>query len=171
VSSHHPRAGADDGPADPVIDQEKLETSFEGSTIRTRLTPQGVPFRLMIEPIPRSPRILQIAWGEMVVAGLPAGKDFKLYPGGGRAWDWSENGTQHEPGILPADVGELLDHGADVIVLSRGMHLRLQTAPATLRLLEERSITVHQAETTQAVALYNELTATRAVAGLFHSTC
>ncbi|WP_232304003.1 MTH938/NDUFAF3 family protein [Pseudofrankia sp. DC12] len=94
-----------------------------------------------------------------------------LYPGGGREWDWSENGTRHEPGILPADVEELLAHGATVIVLSRGMHLRLKTAPATLTLLEERTVTVHQAETTQAVALYNELAAAQAVAGLFHSTC
>jgi len=125
----------------------------------------------MIEPSPRSPRILHIAWGEMIVDGLPVGKDFKLYPGGGREWDWSENGTRHEPGILPADVEELIAHGAIVIVLSQGMHLRLKTAPATLRLLDERAVTVHQAETTQAVALYNELAAAQAVAGLFHSTC
>ena len=38
------------------------------------------------------------------VAGLGEGKDFKLYPGGGRKWDWTETGTQHQPGIQPADV-------------------------------------------------------------------
>jgi hypothetical protein len=60
----------------------------------------------------RSPRILAVSWGHMTVAGLGDGKDFKLYPGGGRAWDWSETGTRHEPGIQPADVAELLERGA-----------------------------------------------------------
>ena len=35
----------------------------------------------------RPPRIVRISWGRMQVEGLGAGKDFKLYPGGGRAWD------------------------------------------------------------------------------------
>jgi hypothetical protein len=42
----------------------------------------------------RSPRILEISWGLMTIEGLGVGKDFKLYPGGGREWDWSETGTQ-----------------------------------------------------------------------------
>ena len=62
----------------------------------------------------------------MEVEGLGEGKDFSLYPGGGREWDWSETGTQHVPGIQPADVEELLEQGATVIVLSRGMQLRLR---------------------------------------------
>jgi hypothetical protein len=33
------------------------------------------------------------------------------------------------PGIQPADVEELLDHGSKVIVLSRGMHLALRPPP------------------------------------------
>ena len=37
----------------------------------------------------------------MEVEGLGAGKDFKLYPGGGREWDWSETGMRHAPGIPP----------------------------------------------------------------------
>ena len=32
----------------------------------------------------RSPRILAVSWGRMEVEGIGAGKDFKLYPGGGR---------------------------------------------------------------------------------------
>jgi hypothetical protein len=69
----------------------------------------------------RSPRILAISWGYMQVDGLGAGKDFKLYPGGGRDWDWAETGTRHSPGIQPADVEELLAHGATAVVLSQGM--------------------------------------------------
>ena len=58
-----------------------------------------------------SPQITHVSWGRMEVEGVGTGKDFKLYPGGGREWDWRETGTQHVPGIQPADVQELLDHG------------------------------------------------------------
>jgi hypothetical protein len=34
-----------------------------------------------------SPRIRSISWGRMEVEDLDVGKDFKLYPGGGRPWD------------------------------------------------------------------------------------
>lgn len=119
----------------------------------------------------RSPRITHISWGRMDVEGVGSGKDFKLYPGGGRPWDWKETGTQHVPGILPADVVELLDHGSEVVILSRGMHLVLGTAPETIDLLEERGVRYHIEETKAAVALYNQLSATELVGGLFHSTC
>ncbi|TDC58161.1 hypothetical protein E1281_02125 [Actinomadura sp. KC345] len=118
-----------------------------------------------------SPRITHISWGRMEVEGLAPGKDFKLFPGGGRPWDWSEHGTRHSPGIQPADVRELLDHGSTVIVLSRGMELRLQTMPETLELLADHEVAVHVEETTAAVALYNTLAETTPVGGLFHSTC
>ncbi|MEZ5425000.1 MAG: Mth938-like domain-containing protein [Pyrinomonadaceae bacterium] len=119
----------------------------------------------------RSPRITHISWGRMEVEGLGLGKDFKLYPGGGRDWDWSETGTRHVPGIQPADVEELLDHGSQVIVLTRGMELVLQTCPETLDLLRQRGIPVHVEETRAAVELYNKLAEDTPVGGLFHSTC
>ncbi|WP_188192208.1 Mth938-like domain-containing protein [Nonomuraea sp. SYSU D8015] len=119
----------------------------------------------------RSPLITHISWGRMVVEGVGEGKDFKLYPGGGRPWDWSETGTRHSPGIQPADVQELLDRGCRVVVLSRGMQLVLQTCPETLELLKERGVEVYVEETTAAVDRYNALAKTAAVGGLFHSTC
>ncbi|MEU6073845.1 Mth938-like domain-containing protein [Micromonospora sp. NPDC047074] len=120
----------------------------------------------------RSPLVLSISWGRMDVENLGFGKDFKLHPGGGRPWDWSETGTRHRPGIQPDDVHELLAHGATTVVLSRGMQLQLQVDPRTLSLLNERGVTVHMAETTEAVQIYNNLaTSGSAVAGLFHSTC
>ncbi|MEU4692629.1 Mth938-like domain-containing protein [Actinoplanes sp. NPDC023714] len=118
-----------------------------------------------------SPRIESISWGRIEVAGLAPGKDFKLYPGGGRPWDWRETGTEHEPGIQPADVEELLEQGATVVVLSRGMENRLKTDPATLQSLRDRDVVVHEAETTEAVRIYNELAGHQPVGGLFHSTC
>ncbi len=120
---------------------------------------------------PRSPRIKHISWGRIEVEGVGAGKDFKLYPGGGREWDWRETGTQHDPGIQPADVEELIANGAEVVVLSRGMRLALQTSPETLELLDRRGITVYVKETKEAVDLYNKLADSQAVGGLFHSTC
>lgn len=118
-----------------------------------------------------SPRISHVSWGRMVIEGVGEGKDFKLYPGGGREWDWSETGTRHAPGIQPADVVELLNRGATVVVLSRGMELALKISPETISFLEQRGVTVHVKETREAVDLYNELAKTQAVGGLFHSTC
>ncbi len=118
-----------------------------------------------------SPRIADVSWGHIEIEGVGVGKDYKLYPGGGREWDWGETGTRHVPGIQPEDVQELLKHGATVVVLSRGMHLKLQTCAETLAMLERKGVAVHVEETTAAVRLYNELRETEAVGGLFHSTC
>lgn len=125
----------------------------------------------MTERTTRCPKITHISWGRMEIDGLGVGKDFKLYPGGGRAWDWNETATRHVPGIQPSDVAELLDRGSTIIVLSRGMDLVLQTCPETLELLRGRGITVHVLETRAAVALYNRLAEAQHVGGLFHSTC
>jgi hypothetical protein len=120
---------------------------------------------------PRSPRINRISWGRMEVEGVGIGKDFKLYPGGGREWDWSETNTRHVPGIQPSDVEELLAKGSKVVVLTRGIQLVLRTCPETLRLLQDRGIRVYVEETKAAVELYNKLAEKEAVGGLFHSTC
>ena len=124
-----------------------------------------------MKPDKPSPRIVAISWGRMEVEGLGAGKDFKLYPGGGREWDWAETGTRHVPGIQPADVEELLARDAVTVVLSQGMNQRLQVPPATRRYLEQRGVRVQVAETREAVRIYNDLAEGTLVAGLFHSTC
>jgi hypothetical protein len=119
----------------------------------------------------RSPKIVGISWGRIETDALGVGKDLKLYPGGGREWDWSETGTRHSPGIQPADVEELLAHGATVVVLSRGMDQKLEVDPATLDYLSARGVVVHVAETREAAQLYNKLAEDTPVGGLFHSTC
>ena len=120
----------------------------------------------------QSPIINHISWGQMEVSDIGTGKDFKLWPGGGRAWDWRETDTHHVPGIQPADIQELLDQGSQTIVLSRGMLLKLKTAPETLELLESMNINIHVAETKEAAEIYNNLASNgEAVGGLFHSTC
>lgn len=108
----------------------------------------------------------------MTVEGIGKGKDFKLWPGGARVWDWSETGTHHRPGIQPGDVKELLDGGARTVVLSRGMLLQLQTCRETLEMLEAQGIKAHVLETKKAAGMYNQLADQgEPVGGLFHSTC
>lgn len=120
----------------------------------------------------RSPRVVNLAWGRVEVKGCEAPyKDAKLFPGGSREWDWNETGTSHQPGIQPADVEELLDHGARVVVLGRGMYGRLGVCPETLDLLEERGVEVRVHQSEEAVRLYNELAEKEAVGALIHSTC
>ena len=120
----------------------------------------------------RSPLITDDGWGFVEVAGIGRLRDAKLWPGGGRGWDWNETGTHHRPGIQPADVAELLDHEPEIVVLSRGRELRLETTPAALALLERRGVEARQLESGAAVEAYNRLAgAGRPVAVLLHTTC
>ena len=118
-----------------------------------------------------SPRIAHISWGRLDVEGYPPFKDAKVFPGGAREWDWRETGTHHNPGIQPSDVEELIDQGAETIVLSKGIWERLQVCPETLNLLSERGIAVEVLQTEAAVQRFNELRESTPVGGLFHSTC
>lgn len=120
----------------------------------------------------RSPRITSSSWGALQVEGRDEPyKDVKLYPGGAREWDWAETGTRHVPGIQPADVQELIDRGAEVVVLSMGIYERLQVSPETLQVLKDRGIATHVLQTDDAVKVYNKLAESQPVGGLFHSTC
>jgi hypothetical protein len=102
----------------------------------------------------RSPQVTHLSWGRLEVEGVDdVFKDAKLFPGGARAWDWNETGTNHEPGIQPADVEELLDRGATVVVLSRGFHGRLDVTQDALRRLEDRGIGAHVRQTGEAIQL------------------
>ncbi|MBE0408147.1 MAG: Mth938-like domain-containing protein [Anaerolineales bacterium] len=120
----------------------------------------------------KSPRIIKTSWGQIFVEGKSNPfKDVKLYPGGCREWDWRETGTDHKPGIQPADVEELLEKGSQIIVLSRGVYGRLKVAPDTLDYLRDRGIKVEVFKTPQAVKHYNQLSESENVGALIHSTC
>ena len=75
------------------------------------------------------------------------------------------------PGIQPADVRELIEHGARAVVLSKGIWERLQVCPETLELLAENDIQVDVLQTENAVKRFNVLRESLPVGGLFHSTC
>ena len=120
----------------------------------------------------RSPRIKQVSWGRLEVEGRAEPyKDAKLFPGGSREWNWRETGTNHVPGIQQTDVQELLDHGAEIVVLSRGMKECLEVPRETLEFLKGREIPVHVLPTADAAKLYNQLAEKEPVGGLFHTTC
>jgi hypothetical protein len=134
----------------------------------------GFPFcfvQIMRQAEPKSPRILEFGWGRIEVDGYPPFKDVKIFPGGAREWDWRETGTRHVPGIQPADIDELIAHGAKAVVLSRGLWERLQVCPETLEVLAKHDIAAEVLQTEQAVKRFNALRETVPVAGLFHSTC
>ena len=119
-----------------------------------------------------SPTIESAEWGRIEVAGFDDPFcDVKLWPGGARPWDWTETDTHHVPGIQPADVEELVAAGAEIVILSKGFHKRLQVQDQTISWLRRRGIEAEVLETSQAVERYNELADERAVGGLFHSTC
>lgn len=119
----------------------------------------------------RAPRIEEIEWGHVQVAGHGRFRDAKIWPGGARGWDWNETGTHHVPGIQPTDVQELLDHGATTVILSQGFNERLQVKDETLHLLNEQGVAVEVLETGRAMERFNQLREETAVGGLFHSTC
>ena len=123
----------------------------------------------LVEDQNRSPQITHISWGRLEVKGKAEPyKDAKLFPGGSREWNWRETGTEHVPGIQPADVQELLDHGVTVVVLSRGMAECLRVSGETLDFLKERRIEAHILPTTQAAELYNRLAKEGPVGGVSH---
>jgi hypothetical protein len=118
-----------------------------------------------------SPRITSLSWGHLQIDDGSTFRDAKLYPGGSREWNWRETGTSHHPGIQMADVQELLDHGARVVILSSGMNGNLQVKQDTLETLKEKGVAFHVLQTEKAVHLYNDIRDHQPVGGLFHSTC
>jgi hypothetical protein len=115
---------------------------------------------------------LDLEWGRVRVEGCERPyKDVKLFPGGAREWDWNETGTHHQPGIQPADVEELLENGAAVLVFGVGVYERLGVSRETFQLLKERRVAVEVHQTEKAVRVYNELSEREAVGALVHSTC
>lgn len=119
--------------------------------------------------------ITRVEWGriEVTIDGAVRGfKDCKVWPGGAVPWDWRLTGTRHQPGTQVADIVQIVESGIDVLVLSRGMELALQTAAQTIEFLEDKGIEFHIEQTRSAVQRFNALVrAGRRVGGIFHSTC
>ncbi|XP_049582016.1 mth938 domain-containing protein [Syngnathus scovelli] len=119
------------------------------------------------------PEIVSLSWGRMTVKGAAAPyKDCKVWPGGSRAWDWRETGTEHRPGVQVADLQEVLDKGVDLLLIGRGMDMALQVPASTVDQVTATGVQVRVLQTEAAVAEYNRMARGGAnVGGVFHSTC
>lgn len=80
-------------------------------------------------------------------------------------------GTEHVPGIQPEDAEILVQNGAQVAILSKGVQEMLQVQQRTIDYLEQQGITVHVLQSEAAVERYNALCADTPVGLLLHSTC
>ncbi|XP_029026689.1 mth938 domain-containing protein [Betta splendens] len=120
-----------------------------------------------------SPEIASLSWGHMKVQGCSSSyKDCKVWPGGSRAWDWRETGTDHHPGVQPADLEEVLKKGVELLVIGRGMSEALQVPSTTVDYVKQKGVEIRVLQTEKAVAEYNKLVGEGAkVGGVFHSTC
>lgn len=118
-----------------------------------------------------SPLIERLDWGR-VQTSIGEFRDVKLWPGGGRGWDWNETGTHHSPGVQAGDVVELLDNGSRVVVIGCGQHQRLGVTRGAEDLITDRGAQMIVLETNEAAIRYNALArAHEAVGALIHSTC
>ena len=117
------------------------------------------------------PEITGQGWGWITADGRRF-KDVMLWPGGARAWDWRDSGTDHQAGVQATDVASLLDHGARHVVLSSGRQERLRIHDDAVALLEERGIAYDVLPTGEAIDRYERLRAGGAAVGaLIHTTC
>lgn len=120
---------------------------------------------------PESPRIKGLEWGRVHTA-VGKFRDVKMWPGGARGWDWNETGTHHSPGVQPADLRELVENGATIVIVGRGQNERLEMTDEAREWLESQGIQLEVLESSRAVDRYNTLSADGvAIGALIHSTC
>jgi len=126
-------------------------------------------------PVLSLPEVADLSWGLIKVKHSGENlsfKDAKLYPGRATAWDWSITGTHHNPGIQYEDIREILDAGVDHIILSRGQYGKLGITNGLTDQIEQENVTVHVAQTEDAVKLYERYRKQCFNVGIIiHSTC
>lgn len=137
-------------------------------------------FALMHERMQRGPatKVPTCSWGRLIVYvnQIPQEfKDAKVWAGSkdsqAIAWDWKKTGTQHVPGIQPADLDEFIDQ-VDEVVLTRGVEHVLQVPQATIDYVKSKGKVCHVGQTADMIELFNKLVDQgKKVGGVFHSTC
>ena len=128
-----------------------------------------------------APKITQFKWG--IIEVLHNGKhmtfkDAILTPNNAKSWNWKLDETRHKPGItVNAIANNKLCQSADIIILTKGVNLKLKTKKETIEYLEnaKRDGLISEfmiLQSNEAVAVYGKfIEAGQKVAGLFHSTC
>lgn len=116
------------------------------------------------------PTIERLEWGRVhTTAG--AFRDARLWPGGATGWDWRDTGTRHDPGVRAADLAEMLDDVA-VVVIGCGQQRRLGVTDEARTAVADAGADLEVLESSVAVERHNELVADDVrVATIVHSTC
>ncbi|XP_077983695.1 mth938 domain-containing protein-like [Glandiceps talaboti] len=120
-----------------------------------------------------SAMISSFSWGSTTLGDGSSYKDFKIWPGGSRIWDWGETGTHHSPGVQIEDVQEIIEKDINVLVIGNGIQTRLEVPQETLDYVKRKDVEAIVMQSEKAVEKYNNLvqTAENRVGGIFHSTC
>ena len=108
------------------------------------------------------------SFGKIVVDGTTYTNDIKIIDGSVKPEWWRKRGHS----VAPEDVSDLLDSGADYVVIGKGHSGNMDTPSEIRRLFEEQGMEVIAENTTQAVETFNRLhqQGKRVCAGL-HLTC
>ena len=116
--------------------------------------------------------IRKFEWGRIEMEDGKVFKDAIVYFGGSQEWDWSNDGTRHNPGITVQALEPLLKSGCTHFILSKGVDCRLQATPEVIRFLKESSRSWFHLQSEEAVNRYASLLREGVKVGmLLHSTC
>ena len=127
----------------------------------------------IISPLIKSPEITKINWGSIHIEiknKVLIFKDVKLFPGGGIEWDWKITGTKHDPGIQIMDLKDLVEAGAEKIILGKGFYGRLKVQEDTIDYMKKLNLDYYILNTEDAIRQYNRLRVKYAVGALIHTT-
>lgn len=114
-------------------------------------------------------------WGKLIVhvdEKPQEFKDVKVWIGFRNAqakeWDWKKTGTQHVPGIQPADLEDFINQ-VDEVILTRGVERILQVPQATIDYVQSKGKKCHVGDTPDMIELFNRLADQgKKVGGVFH---
>jgi len=122
-----------------------------------------------------NPKIIDNRWGCVTIEELDGEinsyGDCMVFPGGCETWDWTETGTHHNPGVQLADI-KFIDM-VDVIILTRGMHNKLQVSQGVVNELVGQGKQVYVLQTEAAIKLYLKKIEDgwQRIGILIHTTC
>jgi hypothetical protein len=106
-------------------------------------------------------------FGEIVIGGKRYISDVIIYPDRVKDEWWRREGHR----LSVEDLGDVLDHKPDLIVVGIGNPGLVRVLPDTEKLIKSRGIELIVQPTKEACQTYNQLVSTRKVIALLHLTC
>lgn len=112
-------------------------------------------------------RIDSYRFGHMVIAGKAYSSDVFVFPKRVESW-WRRESHR----VYPEDLEEILREEPEILVVGTGAYGLMKLLPETKEKLSEAGIEIREAETGEAVRIYNKLSEEgKKVVGAFHLTC